>query len=121
MLSVPMRSRGRVLGMVRLESERPFAFDQEDQEILGRVGEQIGHAVRRARFVEELHRRKREVQAVSENLERMLEEDRQRIARELHDELAQSMTAARINLGLLRQLTPNARPEARRAIQSVGI
>ncbi len=116
-LSVPIRSRGGVMGALRFESERPFAFDQEDQTVLANVGEQIGHAVRRERLLDDLRRRQRDVQAVSASLERMLEEDRRRIARELHDELAQSMTAAKINLALLRQLLPDAQPEARRAIR----
>ena len=42
-LSVPIRSRGGVMGALRFESERPFAFDQEDQTVLANVGEQIGH------------------------------------------------------------------------------
>ena len=105
------------MGALRLESERPFAFDQEDQTVLANVGEQVGHAVRRERLLDDLRRRQRDVEAVSASLERMLEEDRRRIARELHDELAQSMTAAKINLALLRQLLPDAQPEARRAIR----
>jgi signal transduction histidine kinase len=116
-LSIPMRVRGGVLGVVRLESERPFAFDQEDQAVLAVIGEQLGHAVRRDRAMEDLRLRQREVQAISASLERMLEEERRRIARELHDELAQSMTAAKFNLGLIRQLMPHAVPEVKRAIR----
>ncbi len=116
-LSIPMRVRGGVLGIVRLESERPFAFDEDDQAALAVVGEQLGHAVRRDRAMEELRLRQREVQAISAGLERMLEEERRRIARELHDELAQSMTAVKFNLGLIRQLMPHAGPEAKQAVR----
>jgi signal transduction histidine kinase len=116
-LSIPMRVRGGVTGVIRLESERPFAFDQEDQAVLAVAGEQLGHAVRRAQAMEDLHLRQRDVQAISASLERMLEEERRRIAGELHDELAQSMTAAKINLGLIRQLMPHAGAEAKRAVR----
>jgi signal transduction histidine kinase len=112
-----MRVRDGVPGVIRLESERPFAFDQEDQAVLAVAGEQLGHAVRRGQAMEDLHLRQRDVEAISASLERMLEEERRRIARELHDELAQSMTVVKINLGLVRQLTPQAGPEAKRAMR----
>ena len=116
-LSIPMRARGGVSGIIRLESEFPFAFDMDDQAVLAVAGEQLGHAVRRGQAMEELHLRQRDVQAISASLERMLEEERRRIARELHDELAQSMTAVKLNLGLIRQLLPHAGLPAKRAIR----
>ena len=73
--------------------------------------------MRRARVIEDLNHKQNDLRAVSESLERRLEEERRRIARELHDELAQSMTAAKINLGLLGDLTREAAPEVRRAIR----
>src|SRR2546425_4985588 len=115
-LVIPMRSRGRIVGTFRLESLRASAFDDEDLSYFSILAEQIGHAVRRARVIEDLSRKQADLRAVSESLEKRLEEDRRRIARELHDELAQSMTAAKINLGLLRTLTRGAAPAVRRAI-----
>ena len=116
-LVIPMRSRGRILGTFRLESLRPAAFDDEDLAYFSILAEQIGHAVRRARVIEDLNHKQNDLRAVSESLERRLEEERRRIALELHDELAQSMTAAKINLGLLGDLTREAAPEVRRAIR----
>jgi signal transduction histidine kinase len=116
-LVLPIRSQGKILGTLRLEGAQRRAFDEEDARLYATVADQIGHAVRRARVLETLARKQSGLRAVSEGLEKRLEEERRRIARELHDELAQSMTAAKINLGLLRNLTRGAAPEVRRAIK----
>ncbi|OLE65606.1 MAG: hypothetical protein AUG03_03905 [Acidobacteria bacterium 13_1_20CM_2_68_14] len=115
-LVIPIRSKGKTLGTLRLEDAEPRAFDEEDIRLCSTLADQIGHAIRRARVIEALSRKQADLRAVSESLEKRLEEDRRRIARELHDELAQSMTAAKINLGLLRTLTRGAAPGVRRAI-----
>ena len=116
-LVLPIRCRGKILGTLRLEDVRPRAFEEEDIRLHATIAEQIGHAVRKARVIEALSRKQADLRAVSESLERRIEEDRRRIARELHDELAQSMTAAKINLGLLRNLTRGGAPEVGRAIR----
>ena len=115
-LVIPIRSQGKILGTLRLEDAEARAFDEEDIRLCSTLADQIGHAIRRARVIEALGRKQADLRAVSESLEKSLEEDRRRIARELHDEVAQSMTAAKINLGLLRTLTRGAAPEVRRAI-----
>lgn len=116
-LVIPIRSGGRILGTLRLEDARTRAFEEDEIRLCTTLADQIGHAIRRARVLEALNRKQAELRAVSESLERRIEEDRRRIARELHDELAQSMTAARINLALLRTLTRGGAADVRRAIR----
>jgi signal transduction histidine kinase len=116
-LVIPIRSKGKIHGTLRLEDVETQAFDEEDIRLYSTLADQIGHAVRRGRVIETLDRKQSDLRAVSESLEKRLEEDRRRIARELHDEVGQAMTAARINLGLLSTLTHDAGPEVRRAIR----
>jgi len=115
-LVIPIRARERPLGVLRLEAARRFTFDEEDVKVFSILGEQIGHVIERARALETLRRKQADLTALSANQEKMLEEDRRRIARELHDELAQAMTAARINLGILQTLTGGDRPEVQRVL-----
>ncbi|HEX9427306.1 MAG TPA: GAF domain-containing protein [Candidatus Polarisedimenticolia bacterium] len=119
LLVLPIRVSELPIGVLQLESVEPFAFDQSDVRVFSVLCEQIGHAVRRARVLATLQRKQAELRAVSENLEQALEGDRRRIARELHDELAQSMTAAKLNLSLLRDLVSTSRGSVRRLIGDI--
>jgi PAS domain S-box-containing protein len=67
---------------------------------------------------EELGRRTRELQALSARLLQSQDEERRRIARELHDSTAQDLGALRINLSMLtRSAAAMSDPSARQAIE----
>jgi signal transduction histidine kinase len=120
-LVIPIRSKDRTLGVLRLEALPPRTFDEGDAEVYSILGEQIGHAVERARVLADLRVKQADLRRVSENLEVMLEEDRRRLARELQEELAQAMTAARLTLGVARDLAGASRPGLEAALREVGV
>ncbi|MGH9798617.1 MAG: histidine kinase, partial [Candidatus Polarisedimenticolia bacterium] len=115
-LVTPIRSMQRALGVLRLEALPRRTFDEGDAEVYAILGEQIGHALERTRTLEDLRRRQQDLRSVSENLEAMLEGDRRRFARELHEELAQSLSAAQMHLGVVRDLIQPLRPEVESAL-----
>ncbi len=119
-LLIPIRIRRQGIGVLRLEATRRFTFDDGDAKVITLLAEQIGHAIERARVLDALRRKQADLTAVWARQERILEEDRRRISRELHDELGQSVTAARINLGLLQDLIPGGRPDVRRVIDDTA-
>ncbi|MDQ2050030.1 PAS domain S-box protein [Natronolimnohabitans sp. A-GB9] len=43
--AVPLTYRGTVYGVLRLHSDRAFAFDENERHLLGELGERIGHAI----------------------------------------------------------------------------
>jgi len=57
----------------------------------------------RKRIEEKLKRSQRELQDLSAHLQNIREEDRAHIAREIHDDLGQSLTALKMNLSLLEE------------------
>lgn len=75
---VPMRARGRTLGVFSLLSSEPGGFSDEDLPLLVSVGDQIGLTVDHARLQDQAAR-----VAVLE--------ERRRLARELHDAVSQSL------------------------------
>ncbi len=118
-LSVPICTTERVVGLIHVAGRAPRAFDEADRELLKAIGEQIGVAVERAQFHAQLKalnatlearvaERTRELEAAREALaekaealramrieERRIEErTRSRIAHDLHDSVQQLIVGA---------------------------
>ncbi len=76
--SVPLKSRGRVLGVMNLSSKSRRPFTPQEVIFLTAIGQQIGVAIENARLYQQV----RHLAAL---------EERDRLARELHDYLAQTL------------------------------
>jgi signal transduction histidine kinase len=77
-LAVPIMVSGRAIGVVDVESEQPGHFDETDLELMISLANQAGVAIENTR----LYKNAKKVAAL---------EERQRLARELHDSVTQSL------------------------------
>ncbi|MBI2912933.1 MAG: GAF domain-containing protein [Chloroflexi bacterium] len=104
--SIPLKAKEQIVGVMNVARRDRRPFDERDVQLLLAIGHQVGVAVENARLWEEL---KQKEHARSELLKKVIsaqEEERQRIARELHDEMAQGLTALIMGLGRLEQAVP---------------
>jgi PAS domain S-box-containing protein len=99
-ICVPLQIGQKVMGALLIETERMNAYHEEDQSLLESIAAHVSIAIENARLLEELKQ-------TSENLEKKVaqrtaqlketliqkstDEERQRLARELHDTVSQSM------------------------------
>lgn len=117
--SIPLQAKERVVGVMNIARTDQRPFDNRDVQLLTAIGHQVGVAVENARLWQELKEKER---ARSDLLKKVIsaqEEERQRIARELHDELAQGLTALLMGLGRLEQSMPDIPATTTRIIENV--
>ncbi|MCL5734088.1 MAG: GAF domain-containing sensor histidine kinase [Actinobacteria bacterium] len=99
--SIPIRSRQRVFGTINVASREPRGFGSDDLYVLHSIGEQIGVAIERAEVLEQLKRGQETYQRLARHYLVAQDEERRRIAHELHDETSQSISALALNMRAL--------------------
>jgi signal transduction histidine kinase len=100
---VPLFIEDKLIGELKLASTRIAAFDQEAEEIASEVSAQLALAIQKARLFEQNQLDRKRLQTLSTRLMEAQETERRHIARELHDEIGQALTAVKINLQTLKR------------------
>ncbi len=96
--SIPLRSRQRVFGAIHVASREPRRFGSDDICVLHSVGEQMGVAIERAEVLEQLTQGRETYQRLARHYLIAQDEERRRLARELHDETSQTLSALALNI-----------------------
>lgn len=117
--SVPLYTAGRAVGVMNLLLPEGRNLVGRELDMLAAVGHQIALAVERNRLFEEVRAKEAARGELIEKLLTAQEDERRRIARELHDEAGQALTALILNLEMTERAAPleeAARLERLRAI-----
>lgn len=103
-ISVPLRAKDSVLGVLNVASTLVRHFTKDDMYLLGSIGDQLGIAIEQGKLYRRLEDARKRYQTLLRQAITIQEEERKRIARELHDETSQQLTALALNLQALTEM-----------------
>jgi PAS domain S-box-containing protein len=99
-ISVPLVAQHKLLGLLTLASRQPGFFDPAIQTAALEVARRVAMVLHNAQLFDELEGSHRRLEELSRRLVQVQETERRAIARELHDEVGQTLTALSIHLEL---------------------
>lgn len=103
---LPLAVKERLLGVLVVLSKRPTIFSEQTA-LLSTFANQAASALENVQLYEAVKRQGAQLQALTVRLAEAEEAERQWLARELHDQVGQNLTALGINLKLVQSLLPD--------------
>jgi PAS domain S-box-containing protein len=105
--SVPLRSKNRVLGVMNIASYTPRQFSHQDIQLLTSVADQMTVAIENAKLYTEMQSMAETRRELLRRIISSQEEERKRIARELHDDTSQVLSSLAVNMQALADALPH--------------
>lgn len=103
-VSIPLKSKEQVVGVMNIASHEVGQFGADAFALLKSIGDYLGSAIEQARLTEQLSRVGQRYQVLLQHSLTAQEQERKRIAGELHDETSQALTSLTLSLQAIIQM-----------------
>jgi signal transduction histidine kinase len=113
----PLRSKDKTIGLMILASKAAHDFAPGDRQLLFSIASQISIAMENAKLFEDVRQKEVVLAELLKNSISAQEDERKRIARELHDETSQSLTTLAIGLETIAKSPPADEEHLRLALR----
>jgi PAS domain S-box-containing protein len=111
-INVPMWNAGELFGSLNVASIQEIHLPTRSELILLKsLADQAKVGITKARLFEKLIDSSKRLQLLSEKLVEVQEQERRNLARELHDEIGQSLTSLRLTLDIISRSLRNSPPQ----------
>jgi len=113
LLFVPMITGDNVVGMMTAQTYTYNAYDESHLDLLLSIATLAAVALQNARLYDSIRRHREDLQQLSNQILQAQENERRRIARELHDGIGQILTGLKLNLESIHRVIPEDAPTER--------
>ena len=107
---------GQLIGTLNIHVEgEQRVFDENELALLKGLTDEAAQAIANAQLFEQVMQQREQLRALAARLAEVEEAERRRLARELHDQVGQTLTALGINLNIVRAQMPGESSDAVRS------
>ena len=116
---IPIRRREKILGVIHLADEKEGSFPLKIVEFMESVAPLIGEALNRFNLEEELRESENRLRLLSSRLLTVQEQERKRVAHELHDGIGQMLTAVKFKVEDTLQQMAKSKSRSKKALETI--
>jgi len=105
LIGVPLKSKEHVVGVLTIGSRARRSFTPQEVQLLTALGNQLGLAIENAQLYQEVQLREQARADLLRQLIRSQEDERRRVARELHDVTSQALATLAVRVETLSSIS----------------